>query len=519
MATQYNKSCALSYIVRYAFDSPKLTWHSHIDYLQHDCNRRLDILKTLASTTWGASRKMLRIFYVAYIRSKIEYGCEVYSVASSMEFDKINKIQNAALRIILGARKTTPLISLETECHLPPLRLLCNYRSAKFYIKLISRSTDDATSKMLSVESYTKDNRCNNSLHVFRGRIEHILQEFKMDNFKQINGNRMTVLPPHYDIEQHIITDLGITDGKELTEMYKQYLQIFTDGSKVQQPETSTSLGIYIKQNQIAKCWKIRAEHSVVAAELFAIMQALLYIKEHPPSSSLAIVFTDSMASCNIIKAYNCSYDITSNHIKELLYELNKRFSVKLHWVKAHCGIYGNEVADRTAKLGHKNNKTELYPLEQEEIQTLIQHCFLTHWNSYRKNEVLRSHKGTHLWNIQSEIKYNNFVFMKNRRHEVTLARLRLGHAATKSYLYRFKLSDSNECDNCGAEETIEHVLTECPQYQHQRNKLITEIREYNLPNLSVRSLLGGEGKVEDKRYIIKATIDYIRRIGKIEAL
>ena len=43
-------------------DSPKLSWHCYIDTLYADCNKRLDILKTLASTTWGASRKMLRIF-------------------------------------------------------------------------------------------------------------------------------------------------------------------------------------------------------------------------------------------------------------------------------------------------------------------------------------------------------------------------------------------------------------------------------------------------------------------------
>ena len=84
-------------------DAPKLTWHEHIDILAQDCIRRLDLMKSLASTTWGASRKMLRMFYVSYIRSKLEYGCELFSNASDGALDKIVKIQNVALRLITGA--------------------------------------------------------------------------------------------------------------------------------------------------------------------------------------------------------------------------------------------------------------------------------------------------------------------------------------------------------------------------------------------------------------------------------
>ena len=39
------------------FDSPKLQFHEHIEYLKRDCNRRLDILKCISSPTWGASQK------------------------------------------------------------------------------------------------------------------------------------------------------------------------------------------------------------------------------------------------------------------------------------------------------------------------------------------------------------------------------------------------------------------------------------------------------------------------------
>ena len=52
----------------------------------------------------------------------------------------------------------------------------------------------------------------------------------------------------------------------------------------------------------------------------------------------------------------------------------------------------------------------------------------------------------------------------------------------------------------------------------HERNKLIGELAEYDLQTSNLKSLLGGVGRVEDK-FIVKATMNYIRRIGKLEEL
>ena len=39
-------------------------------------------MRLLTGTEWGANSYTLRTMYVALIRSKIDYGCEVYNSAS-----------------------------------------------------------------------------------------------------------------------------------------------------------------------------------------------------------------------------------------------------------------------------------------------------------------------------------------------------------------------------------------------------------------------------------------------------
>ena len=63
--------------------------------------KRLDIMKTISAANWGASSKILWAFYIAYIRSKIDYGAILYSAAAKSNLQKLDVIQNAGCRLIL----------------------------------------------------------------------------------------------------------------------------------------------------------------------------------------------------------------------------------------------------------------------------------------------------------------------------------------------------------------------------------------------------------------------------------
>lgn len=104
-------------------DGPILTWSKHIEELRNSCQERLNMMKHLAGVKWGASRQTLLKFYKIYIKSKVDYGSIVYDSASQTVLNKLNIIQNTALRIILGAFHSSPIIAIQTEAGSEPLKL------------------------------------------------------------------------------------------------------------------------------------------------------------------------------------------------------------------------------------------------------------------------------------------------------------------------------------------------------------------------------------------------------------
>ena len=131
-------------------DAPRLRWGPHITALRSDALKRIGIMKHLASPNWGASAKFLRTFYLAYIRAKVDYGSSLYAAASPNLLKTLDVIQNTCLRLILGARKTSPIISLQVEARVPPLSLRRKYLGAQWHLKIMYRPRGDITAEIQS---------------------------------------------------------------------------------------------------------------------------------------------------------------------------------------------------------------------------------------------------------------------------------------------------------------------------------------------------------------------------------
>jgi len=89
-----------------------MSWRPHIDYVVDRCNKRLNLMRVMAGTQWGASRKTLLIVYKALIRSVMDYACVAYDTASLSVKSKLDSVQYKALRICCGAMTGTAAASL-----------------------------------------------------------------------------------------------------------------------------------------------------------------------------------------------------------------------------------------------------------------------------------------------------------------------------------------------------------------------------------------------------------------------
>ncbi len=77
-------------------------------------------MKRITSILWGANKELLMQHYLTTIRVKLMYGSISGSVALSV-LSKLDPIQNTALRISIGAMKSSPIIAFHAESGIVPL--------------------------------------------------------------------------------------------------------------------------------------------------------------------------------------------------------------------------------------------------------------------------------------------------------------------------------------------------------------------------------------------------------------
>jgi len=100
----------------------KLTFIPHIRHLKDKCTKALSLLRVLARTSWGADQDTLLHLYRSIIRSKLDYGCNVYGSARKSYLRMLDPVQNHALRLCFGALLLEhDASSMCVEANEPPL--------------------------------------------------------------------------------------------------------------------------------------------------------------------------------------------------------------------------------------------------------------------------------------------------------------------------------------------------------------------------------------------------------------
>jgi len=116
----------------------KLTFKDHVKKKIASATWTLHLLHRLLSSEWGLSAAAGRQLYIACITFISDYGCQVWFNNQKGFLNSYQKLQNSALRKVLGAFKTSPSSAMEIEvaicppivrfqktCRLYALRIAC----------------------------------------------------------------------------------------------------------------------------------------------------------------------------------------------------------------------------------------------------------------------------------------------------------------------------------------------------------------------------------------------------------
>nr|CAH7732038.1 unnamed protein product [Callosobruchus chinensis] len=464
----------------------RLTWKQHIRGLVHSCQKALNILKCLANKHWGSDGKTLLSLYRSLIRSKIDYGCIAYASASPSTLKQLDTLHNSALRLILGAFRTTPVDSLYCESGEAPLHSRRQILSLAYAAKVKSNPRHPVYKKISPSRSTTFN--CKLYRKPFHVRIQQYLQEINVSDFPSPLPNTSSetapwiIKPPTIntnmiDISKHVLpTSTVIKHFYDILSTYSDYAKIYTDAAKF-----SANTGAAVVTPTCDVPLKLPDETTVLTGELYAIWEALRYIAQEPALNWLII--TDSLNSLLLIKKLYCKNPLV-NLIKEQMAFLSTRKVIALLWVPSHSGIEGNEKADSLAKQAANSSNPSLLKVPASDIKVSIREKVIAHWN----NEWLN--KASKLRELKSSLSPWQTV-TASRKHQVIVTRLRLGHTRL-THGYLFDGTSAPTCEICEVPQTVEHILVTCPMlevYKHSF-KIDADIKNILGPRCNVKNLI-----------------------------
>ncbi|TIB26030.1 hypothetical protein E3P86_04163, partial [Wallemia ichthyophaga] len=216
--------------------------------------------------------------------------------------------------------------------------------------------------------------------------------------------------------------------------------------------------------------------------ELVALYSAVLNVQEAIDSSQLTAppnihIYSDSQATLKALRS--CTLHGPAQYIlKSILTKLTDMKALhpdtqfNFHWIPGHKGIEGNERADRAANKGRANHGNG-FVLDIE----LRTSCSVTRRNLHETLTAPMRVEGNTLTGLTSRtartakgnlssIKTAKLLESVPRATRCLATQLRSGHfPTTKSYRYRFKLTDSAKCSTCRLDDTIPHRIFICSRH------------------------------------------------------
>ena len=436
----------------------QLTWKPHIQEMEKRATRRLSLVKKLAGTKWGASSSILRQVYTGNVRPVMEYGSAAWATATKSNTSKLAKVPNAGMRLITGGLKTTPINTLESTTGLHSLDTRRDEKVLTQYEKVQRLPTHPAHQQLQEPTKNRLKRRSFNHLAKQQVRIlsdalpstpeeREPLQDAEEWNIQKDGVLFVTEVPGvtrKGDQPDYILRLLTL---EMLQEEYNasQWTHVYTDGSADAAIKNGGS-GIFIRHpdgRTLSRSVPAGRQSSNYRAEINALHEAArLSSADNPPSH---IVFlTDCRSAIQSLQSPSEQMERDTLH---LLSDLSQRTKVTVQWIRAHCGLAGNDEADRLAKSGSRLEQ-ENQPVSYKEAKTLVKRHYRIHWEK------------TH--NHPSDDQMPHL----QRKQQTTIFRLRTGHCRLRSHLYRLGLSHTTDCPCETCPQTPEHILQSCPLYQ-----------------------------------------------------
>ena len=315
----------------------KLHWDLHIEKIKNKTISSLNLLKTIASSKCKTNSTILLNVYKSLILSKIEYGSPAYSTAAPALLKELDLIHNQALRICLGAFKTTPLQSLYVESNINSLEARRHLANMTYHFRILQIEKQNRHCNIADSRTILSGN----NVSTIGFKIKQCIEQYQVGELDILKLKPLSIPPwliPKIDICFKMCekskSEFTNEELKQSFYKHKHFSRItmYTDGSK---SINGTGAGVVVVRkcdgNSLYEPYKIKINKlaSVFSAELVAIENAVNSVSKTKDTS--VVIYSDSKSALQAILQYDSKNQIVQN-IHILLLRLNEN-NTKLNFV------------------------------------------------------------------------------------------------------------------------------------------------------------------------------------------
>ena len=237
-------------------------------YYHSKCLKALDIIKVLSSTKWGADTRVLLRLYRALIRSKLDYGSQVYGSARGSArksyIQKLDTVHHQGLRLAMGAFRTSPIQSLYVLSQEPSLEKRRLKLALQFSLKLKTNTSNPAHEYAFNCVNEELYDARPKSIRPFGLRVKPYLEDPDIEDpdiedpdidLDLLSQNHFTPIPPWQIRKPNInlsLSELKKSDTPPLTyrsrfldirDRFPLHMPCYTDGSKEGETVAAAAVG------------------------------------------------------------------------------------------------------------------------------------------------------------------------------------------------------------------------------------------------------------------------------------
>jgi ribonuclease HI len=453
--------------------------------------------RRLAKQNKGVALKVMRRLYSGVAIPKMLYAADVWlqpptkkengkrRIGAVSTVRRLASVQRIATLAITGALRSTSTVALDGHANLLPMHLSAKKICHRALLRMACLPEEHPIAPI--IRRISRRNRVHHMspIHRLLKMFPDIVPE-KLEKIPAIGQPPWSTSPLTTKIaksrEDAVRRAIDIPD----THAYR----VYTDGSGLD-GQAGASAVLYRYFEEIASLRYYLgplSQHTVYEAEGVAATMGLHLLQTRTRGTKIEGKVDLGIDNQAVIQADFSGKPRPGSHILQRMHvladrvkrKMKKPHHLRMTWVPGHEDIEGNERADELAKSaaeGFTSPASELpaylrrhdLPANKSAIQQAFGAAIREEWNE----ECKALHIFRRLHAADPTMPSNNFLKIASkctRPQASLLIQLRTGRIGLNRHLHQLSQADDPFCPHCPhVEETVRHLLLECPKYWKER--------------------------------------------------